>query len=135
MSGSVGILGIAEHFAKNPHRYGLRFIWCGSEERGLLGAKAYCANEEALKNCVLNINLDMIGCIMGKFIACATSEEKLVGYIEYLGMEHGMAVAAVRVSTPPTPLPLPIRAFPLFPSPGSRLLPPPPSTTATIPSP
>ena len=94
MSGSVGILGIAEHFAKNPHRYGLRFIWCGSEERGLLGAKAYCANEENLKNCVLNINLDMIGCIMGKFIACATTEEKLVGYIEYLGMEHGMAVAA-----------------------------------------
>jgi len=94
MSGSVGILGIAEHFAKNPHRYGLRFIWCGSEERGLLGAKAFCANEENLKNCVLNINLDMIGCIMGKFIACATTEEKLVGYIEYLGMEHGMAVAA-----------------------------------------
>ena len=94
MSGSVGILGIAEHFAKNPHRYGLRFIWCGSEERGLLGAKAYCANEEALKNCVLNINLDMIGCIMGKFIACATTEEKLVGYIEYVGMEQGMAVAA-----------------------------------------
>ena len=94
MSGSVGILGIAEHFAKNPHRYGLRFIWCGSEERGLLGAKAYCANEENLKNCVLNINLDMIGCIMGKFIACATTEEKLVSYIEYVGMEHGMAVAA-----------------------------------------
>ena len=94
MSGSVGILGIAEYFAKNPHRYGLRFIWCGSEERGLLGSKAYCANEEALKNCVLNINLDMIGCIMGKFIACATTEEKLVGYIEYLGMEQGMAVAA-----------------------------------------
>jgi len=94
MSGSVGILGIAEHFAKNPHRYGLRFIWCGSEERGLLGAKAYCANEEALKNCVLNINLDMIGCIMGKFIACATAEEKLAGYIEYVGLEHGMAISA-----------------------------------------
>ena len=63
MSGSVGLLGIAEHFAKAPHRYGLRFIWCGSEERGLLGAKAYCAEEDELKNCVLNINLDMIGCI------------------------------------------------------------------------
>ena len=46
MSGSVGILGVAEHFAKHPHRYGLRFIWCGSEERGLLGAKAYCAAHE-----------------------------------------------------------------------------------------
>ena len=94
MSGCVGILGIAEHFAKNPHRYGLRFIWCGSEERGLLGAKAYCADEEALKKCVLNINLDMIGCIMGKFIACATAEEKLVNYIEYFGSEQGFGISA-----------------------------------------
>ena len=92
MSGSVGILGIAEHFAKNPHRYGLRFIWCGSEERGLLGAKAYCANEEALKNCVLNINLDMIGCIMGRFIYCCTSEEKLCHYISYFGNEVGFPI-------------------------------------------
>ena len=93
MSGSVGILGIAEHFAKNPHRYGMRFIWCGSEERGLLGSKAYCANEEALKNCVLNINLDMIGCIMGKFISCVTGEEKLVSYIEYFGAEQGFPIS------------------------------------------
>ena len=93
MSGSVGILGIAEHFAKNPHRYGLRFIWCGSEERGLLGSKAYCADEEALKNCVLNINLDMIGCIMGKFISCVTGEEKLVSYIEYFGSEQGFPIS------------------------------------------
>ncbi|MBO5324293.1 MAG: Zn-dependent exopeptidase M28 [Oscillospiraceae bacterium] len=95
MSGSVGILGVAEHFAKAPHRYGLRFIWCGSEERGLLGAKAYCAeNEEALKKVVLNINLDMIGCIMGKFIACCTSEEALVQYVKYMSAELGFGVGA-----------------------------------------
>ena len=95
MSGSVGLLGIAEHFAKNPHRYGLRFVWCGSEERGLLGSKAYCAaHEEALSKVVLNINLDMIGCIMGKFIACATAEEKLVGYMEYLAFEQGLGIHA-----------------------------------------
>ena len=94
MSGSVGILGVAEHFAKAPHRYGLRFIWCGSEERGLLGAKAYCAeNEEALKKVVLNINLDMIGCIMGKFIACCTSEEALVQYLKYMSSELGFGAA------------------------------------------
>ena len=92
MSGSLGILGIAEHFAARPHRYGLRFIWCGSEERGLLGSKAYCADEEKLKNCVLNINLDMIGCIMGKFISCVTGEEKMCHYISYLGDELGFPV-------------------------------------------
>ncbi|MBQ4564411.1 MAG: Zn-dependent exopeptidase M28 [Lachnospiraceae bacterium] len=95
MSGSIGLLGIAENFAKKPHRYGLRFVWCGSEERGLLGSKAYCeAHEEELKNVVLNINLDMIGCIMGKFIACCTSEEKLVHYIQYFGSEMGWGIAA-----------------------------------------
>ena len=92
MSGSVGLLGIAEHFAKHSHRYGLRFLWCGSEERGLLGSKAYCAREENLKDCVLNINLDMIGCIMGKFISCVTAEEKLCHYISYLGSELGFGI-------------------------------------------
>ena len=95
MSGSVGLLGIADYFMHNPHRYGLRFVWCGSEERGLLGAKAYCADhEEDLKKIVLNINLDMIGCIMGKFIACCTCEEKLVHYISYLDSELGFGTKA-----------------------------------------
>ncbi len=94
MSGSVGLLGIAEYFASHPHRYGLRFIWCGSEERGLLGAKAYCAaHAEELKDCVLNINLDMIGCIMGGFISCVTAEEKLVSFIEYFGAEKGFGIS------------------------------------------
>ena len=95
MSGSVGLLMLAEYFKDKQHHYGLRFIWCGSEERGLLGSKAYCAaNEEALKKAVLNVNLDMIGCIMGKFIACCTAEEKLVSYIEYLAAELGFGISA-----------------------------------------
>ena len=95
MSGSVGILGIADYFAEKPHRYGLRFIWCGSEERGLLGSKAYCAvtSEEELKKIVLNVNLDMVGCIMGKFSCCCTSEEKMVHYMEYFASEAGFAMS------------------------------------------
>ncbi|MDO5400907.1 MAG: M28 family metallopeptidase [Eubacteriales bacterium] len=92
MSGAVGLLDMAAHFAKHPHRYGLRFIWCGSEERGLLGSKAYCEAAQDLEKCLLCINLDMIGCIMGKFIACVTGEEKLCHYIEYLGNELGFPV-------------------------------------------
>ncbi len=94
MSGSVGILGVAEYFAQHPHRRGLRFVWCGSEERGLLGSKAYCADhEEDLKKVVLNINLDMIGCIMGRFITAVTGEEKLVHYITYMGSELGFPLS------------------------------------------
>ena len=90
MSGSIGILGIAEALSKVQTNYGLRFIWCGSEERGLLGSKAYvAAHEEELKDIALCVNLDMIGCIMGKFIDCCTSEDKLVHYIQYLAAELG----------------------------------------------
>ena len=95
MSGSVGLLYLAEYFKNYPHRYGLRFIWCGSEERGLLGSKAYCAaHKEELKDVVLNVNLDMIGCLMGGFIACVTGEERLVHYIEYLAAEEGFGIKA-----------------------------------------
>ena len=94
MSGCVGLLGIAEHFKDNPHRYTLRFVFCGSEERGLLGSKAYAAaHEDELKSIALNVNLDMIGCIMGKFIACCSAEEALVQYITYLGSERGFGVS------------------------------------------
>ena len=95
MSGSIGILGVAEYFATHPHRYGLRFVWCGSEERGLLGSKAYCAMHEAeLEKVVLNINLDMIGCIMGKFLAVCSAEERLVHYIQYFAQEVGFGIDA-----------------------------------------
>lgn len=94
MSGSVGLLGIADYFKDRSHRYGLRFVWCGSEERGLLGAKAYVkAHEEEQKQFALNINLDMIGCIMGKFIGCCTTEEALTHYLTYFGMEQGFPIA------------------------------------------
>jgi len=92
MSGAIGLLSLAEYFSKNPHRYGLRFLWCGSEERGLLGSKAYCAQEENVRDCVLNINLDMIGCTMGKFISVATAEEKVCHYISYLASELGVGI-------------------------------------------
>ena len=95
MSGCVGLLSMAEHFSKNPHRRNLRFIWCGSEERGLLGSKAYCAMHEGeLEKTVLCINLDMVGCIMGKFAAVSTAEQRLVDYISYLGDEVGLPVAS-----------------------------------------
>ncbi len=95
MSGSVGLIAMALHFAKNPHSYSLRFVWCGSEERGLLGAKAYCANhEDELSKIALNINLDMIGCTMGRFIACCTTENALVSYLGYMADELGFQVKA-----------------------------------------
>jgi hypothetical protein len=36
----------------------------------------------------------MIGCIMGKFLACCTSEDKLVHYIEYFAQGIGFGIDA-----------------------------------------
>lgn len=45
-TGSLGLLKIAEYYSKNKPQYNLVFVWCGSEERGLLGSKEYVAKHE-----------------------------------------------------------------------------------------
>ena len=94
MSGCIGLLGIMEAMAgKTPLRYGLRFVFCGSEEVGLLGSKDYTsAHETELEKVALNINLDMIGTYMGRFIACVSAEEKLLHFIEYMCALRGWGI-------------------------------------------
>ena len=46
MSGCAGLLGIMEQMKGKELNYGLRFVFCGSEERGLLGSKAYVRDHE-----------------------------------------------------------------------------------------
>ena len=93
MSGCAGLLGIMEQMKGKELNYGLRFVFCGSEERGLLGSKAYVRDhEKELRQTVLNINLDMIGTYMGKFIACVSAEEKLTHYISYMAAEVGLSL-------------------------------------------
>ena len=94
MSGCVGLLGIMEALHEMaPLRYGLKFVFCGSEEVGLLGSKAYtAAHEKELGKIALNINLDMIGTYMGRFITCVSAEEKLLHYIEYMCALRGWGI-------------------------------------------
>ena len=95
MTGCTGLLWVMEALKDTERNYGLRFVFCGSEERGLLGSKAYAdAHEKEMEQAVLNINLDMIGSAMGKFIACATAEDKLPHYLGYMGAELGFPVEA-----------------------------------------
>ena len=93
MSGCAGLLGVMDALKGKDLNYGLRFVFCGSEERGLLGSKAYVRDHEAeLGSVALNINLDMLGTILGKFIACVSAEEKLCHYVSYMGAELGFPV-------------------------------------------
>ncbi|MBU5679622.1 M28 family metallopeptidase [Blautia sp. MSJ-9] len=95
MSGCVGLLGIMEKMRDKERNFGLRFLFCGSEECGLLGSKAYVQDhKKELEQMVLNINLDMIGSYMGQFIASVSAEEKLEHYIAYMAAEVGFPIAA-----------------------------------------
>ena len=96
MSGCIGLLGILEALKeKAPLRYGLRFIFCGSEEVGLLGSKAYtAAHQKELGKTVMNINLDMIGTYMGRFIARISAEDRLLHYLEYMCAVRGWGLNA-----------------------------------------
>ena len=83
-TGAVCLYGMAQYFAKHQPERTIRLVWCGSEERGLLGSHAYIADHpEELDKIVMNVNIDMIGSTMGKRIAVCTSEMGLVNYIDY----------------------------------------------------
>ena len=65
-SGSVGVMEIAEAFAKNPvkpKRSIVFALWTG-EEKGLLGSRYYVAN--SFLKTVVNLNLDMISRVYDK---------------------------------------------------------------------
>ncbi len=90
-SGSVGIMELFHHFVENPPKRTIRFVWCGSEEMGLLGSKAHVKlHEEELNKYVYCLNIDMIGVTLGKEIAVSTAENSLVDYIGYVANEVGV---------------------------------------------
>lgn len=94
-TGSVCLYALAMYFQEHTPLRNLRFIFCGSEERGLLGSKAYCRqHEEEMENIVFCINVDMIGCTLGKRIAVATADEKLVTYTDYFAKIEGFPLTA-----------------------------------------
>lgn len=83
MSGAVALLYMAEYFSKNAPKFSIRLVWCGSEEQGLLGSLEYCQkHKDELNSAIINVNLDMIGSVMGEFTAFSCADEKME---EYLG--------------------------------------------------
>lgn len=89
-TGSATILELLRYYKENPPKRTVRFIWCGSEERGLLGSKAYVATHEDLLDKIrLCINVDMTGPLLGRDEARVTGEEALCHAITYLYKEIG----------------------------------------------
>ena len=92
MSGSVIIMEIMKYFAKNKPARTLKFNWYGSEEQGLLGSKAWvAAHKDELDKHVLMINVDVAGPILGQNGCPVLATDAVVGYIDALLKENGMA--------------------------------------------
>jgi Zn-dependent M28 family amino/carboxypeptidase len=89
-SGSANLLAMYEHFLCYPPLRTVRFIWCGSEEQGLLGSKHHAnTHEEDVKNAVFCINFDMTGTAFGSNLTMITGTEELKDKVKELSLGIG----------------------------------------------
>ena len=88
-AGSALIMKLFEYFNTNKPLRTVKFLWCGSEERGLLGSKAHINSleKEEIEKIIFNINVDVAGTILGTEYANVMAEEALVNYVNYLSNE------------------------------------------------
>lgn len=92
MSGCIGLLHVAEYFKTHTHKLGIRLLFCGSEEIGLVGSRVYCRDhKEELSNVALNVNLDMLGCFMGRFTCFSCIDEKTEEFLKNFAKEQNYA--------------------------------------------
>lgn len=92
-TGSITIMELMHYFNENKPDRTLKFIWCGSEEIGLLGSKAFCQKyEKELDKILFNVNVDMTGTLLGYDIAVCTCEDSVSKFINYLGKIEGFAI-------------------------------------------
>lgn len=88
-AGSVIILELLKYFAENTPQRTVRFVWCGSEERGLLGSKNYVynLNDEELSKIKLNVNVDVAGTVLGRDSAVILGNDAFANMVSYLAKE------------------------------------------------
>lgn len=89
-SGAVNIMELYRYLMANPPKRSVRFIWCGSEEQGLLGSKAFlAANPEEVKKMRLCLNFDMTGTTLGYGQTFITGSAALRQFAEQTAREIG----------------------------------------------
>lgn len=89
-AGTVQVLGLLQHLAKNPPRRTVKAVCFGSEEIGLAGSKAYLeAHPEAKDSLLCMINLDVGGSALGKMFAGVTATPAAETYLQGILREGG----------------------------------------------
>ena len=92
-AGSAILMELARYYTANPPQRSMRFVWTGSEERGLLGSKHFVkTNDEEVKATRLCINCDLAGSVAGHEFAFVTGPETLAHHIDMMMKQAGYAV-------------------------------------------
>ena len=98
-TGSLTIMELMHYFNANKPKRTLKFIWCGSEEIGLVGSRSYCEkHKDELDKTLFNINVDMTGTLLGYDIAVCSCEDSAAKFIDYLGKIEGFAIKKQRTA-------------------------------------
>lgn len=88
-TGSANLMYIYQHFLQNPPLRTMHFVWCGSEEQGLYGSKAYAMDTERSKNIKFCFNFDMGGTHLGYNTITVTGDQNLIHMAEQISKETG----------------------------------------------
>lgn len=89
-TGAATLMALYKRFLKHPAKRTLRFIWCGSEEQGLLGSKAWIArHEELMEEIKFCFNFDMCGTVLGPNEIYVTGGDDLLHYAKQYAREVG----------------------------------------------
>ena len=68
-------------------------MWCGSEEIGICGAKAYCeSHKDELEKHLFDINVDMTGVLLGYEKAVCSCDEMVAKHIDFMGRVEGFPI-------------------------------------------
>lgn len=97
-TGTATIMWIYKHFLANPPKRDMRFIWCGSEEQGLLGARAFTEQRwEELKKIKFCFNFDMCGTVLGANTVFVSGKDDLLHYAEAYCREVGFSAEISKI--------------------------------------
>ncbi len=89
-TGAVSAIVLYKYLMDNPPTRTVRFIWCGSEEQGVLGSKAYAAaHPDILERLRLCINYDMTGTTLGYNQTVLTGSPALCNFAKQTAKKMG----------------------------------------------
>ena len=96
-TGASNLMALYRYFVEHPARRTLQFIWCGSEEQGLLGSKAWIEeHEELIPQIKFCFNFDMCGTVLGPNEIYVTGGDDLMDFARQYAREVGWSANLVQ---------------------------------------